>query len=66
MPPEWNSVPSVCLSVWVSLSVAKTFYFGHYFWTVRDRDFIFGMHSQLLVWNAKLTETQYLESSLSK
>ena len=58
----WNGIRghlvfvlSVCLSVclWLcySDSVAKkTFNLGHNFWNVRDRDFIFGMHTQLMNW----------------
>ena len=29
-------------------SVAKHFILSHNFWTVRDTDFIFGMHTQLI------------------
>ena len=30
------------------MSVAKDFNVGHNFWNVRERDFIFGMHTQLM------------------
>ena len=40
-------VLSVCLSVCYSV-VKKNFNLGHNFWTVRDRDFIFGTHTQLM------------------
>ena len=33
----------VCQSAY--LSVEKNFYLGHNFWTVRERNFIFGMHT---------------------
>ena len=51
MPPEWNSgylvfVLSVCLLL--CDSVAKIFNLGHNYGNVRDRDFIFGMHIQLM------------------
>ena len=36
----------VCL--FVCLSLAKNFNLGHNFWTIRDIDFIFGMHTQPL------------------
>ena len=50
---KWNSEASsfcphcdaVFLSVWLW---QKNFYLGYNFWTVRDRDFIFGMHTQLM------------------
>ena len=53
MPQEWNSGASsfcpVCLSVTLSVTLwQKNFNFGHYFWTVKDRHFIFGMHTQLM------------------
>ena len=38
---------TVCLSV-SDDSVAKNFNLGHNFWIVKDRDFIFGMHIQLV------------------
>ena len=47
--PEWNSEASsfcpVCLSVTLW---QKNFNFCHNFWTERDRNFIFGMHTQLM------------------
>ena len=58
--PEWNfwgilflsclSVcQSVCLSVCGSVTLwQKNFNLGHNFWTVRDKDFIFGIHTQLM------------------
>ena len=48
MPQEWNLglllfVLSVCLSVAnIILNL------GHTFWTIRDRDFIFGKHTELM------------------
>ena len=61
MPPEWNGggilflsclsvTVSVCLSVflWLCGSVAKNFNLGYNFWTVRDKDFVFGMHVHIM------------------
>ena len=61
LSPEWNSGTSsfcpVCLSVYLSvclwLSVMslwqkKKLNLGHNFWTVRDRDFIFVIYTQLM------------------
>ena len=37
-----------CLSVCYPVTLAKKINLGHNFWTVRDKDFIFGMHTQLI------------------
>ena len=51
-PPEWNSGASsfcpVCDSVSLSVTLWQQNNIGHNIWTVRDRDFIFGMHTQLM------------------
>ena len=49
MPPEGNSGASTfCPSVILSVTVAKNFNRGHNFWTVRETDFIYGMHTQIM------------------